>query len=137
MDRVETRLRRLALWGAALYLAAGSADAMLTWRGLGGASGFEGNPFLRTTMEHLGIIPALLLEKLAVAAVCYAIATRGGLAIHRNRPWIWKVPMSPPVRRWMKRGDRWWIALAPLFAVAAAQAAAALSWLVLAWTLKS
>lgn len=130
-DAVEGRLHRLALWGAALYVAAGAADAILTWHGLEGATGFEGNPFLRGTMDRIGIVPALMLEKAAVAALCYFVAWRLGRAIHRDEPWIWKIPMSPPVRRWMKRNDRWWIALAPIFAVAAAQAAAAASWIVL------
>ncbi len=128
-DAVLARLRRLAALGAALYAAAAAADAGLTWAGLRGAAGGEGNPFLRATMTRLGVAPALLVEKGAVGLAFWWLAVRVGAAIHRDEPWVRRVPMTPPVRRWMRSGDRWWTALLPLYGVALAQALAAGLWL--------
>jgi hypothetical protein len=130
-DPVPARLRRLAALGAALYAAAAGADAWLTWSGLRGSPGLEGNPFLRGTMERAGVVPALVVEKAAVGAAFWLLAVRVGAAIHRDDPWVRRVPMTPPVRRWMRAGDRWWTALAPLYGVALAQAVAAGLWLTL------
>lgn len=80
-------------------------------------------------MARLGIVGALLIEKTAVGLACGLVALLMGPAIHRNDPWVWKVPMTPWVRRWMRRGDRSWTALIPLYGMVAAQALAAAAWL--------
>lgn len=80
-------------------------------------------------MESCGIGWALALDKAAVGLACWLIAVRGSAAIHAGEPWIWRIPMLAVVRRWMRSGDRSWIALLPLYGVAAAQALAAAAWL--------
>ena len=83
-------------------------------------------------METAGVGPALVIEKTAVGLVCWLVAVHGAAAIHDAEPWIWKIPMLPPVRRWLQSGDRAWIALIPLYGTALAQALAAAAWLTLA-----
>ena len=129
-DALLPRLRRLTHWGTLFYVLAASADSFLTWSGLGGDPRLEGNPFLRRAMETVGVGWTLAVGKGAVGLICWFIALRGASAIHHGEPWIWRIPMLPPVRRWIRAGDRSWIALAPLYAVAAAQALAAAAWLV-------
>ena len=127
------RLRHLAWLGFCLYAMTAAADALLTQAGLNGQPSMEGNPFVRWTMGRIGIGWALLLEKAAVGLACAFIALRAAPAIHRGDNWIWKVPMLPPVRRWMKSGDRSWIALIPLYGMVLAQACAVGAWLRLIW----
>lgn len=122
-------LRSAANWGLLLYLAAALADAGLTHAGLDGSAAGEGNPFLRALMERVGIVPALAAVKGAVGLLFWKLALFYGAAVHNREPWIWRIPSLPPVRRWMRSGDRCWTALAPLYGVALAQALAAASWL--------
>ena len=120
------------LWFAvALYAAAASADAHLTLRGLGGDLALEGNPILRMAMAGIGTTPALVLHKLTTGAATAGLAHYGHRAIERKAPWIWRIPMTPWVRRWMQRGNRAWIAFIPICALIAAQLAAVACWLAL------
>jgi hypothetical protein len=66
--------------------------------------------------------------RLAIGAVTAFIASYGARAIRNSSEWIWKIPMTPPVRRWMQGGDRSWISRIPLHAAIAAQVFAVASW---------
>jgi hypothetical protein len=119
---------RALLLGVTLYAAVALADGLLTLRGMGGDLELEGNPVMRAAMRALGLEMGLLVQKVAMGAVGAAVAYWGAPAIRKRSPWIWRVPMTPPVRRWLKRGDRSWIAFIPLYAAIAAQAFAVASW---------
>jgi hypothetical protein len=125
------RARRLEL-GIALYALAAAADVAATLMGIGGNPALEGNPILRATMQWLGPAPGLVLQKAIIGAVAVGIAKVGEGAIRRGDPWIWRIPMTRWVRRWMRRGDRSWIAFIPLYAAALAQGIACASWLAVA-----
>lgn len=101
----------------------------MTAAGLDGDPGLEGNPLVRALMEAVGIAPALGLAKILTGLALWFVAVRLGRAIHDNEPWIEKVPTLPVLRRWLRSGDRCWIALIPLYAVAAGQLLAAGAWL--------
>lgn len=117
-------------WAAALvYLAAASADALLTLRGMRGDLTLEGNPFLRATMARLGPGWGLTLEKAAVGLAFLALAVLLEPEIRRKAAWIDKIPSTPWARAWYKRGDRSWLAWLPLYGTAAFQALGAVSWL--------
>jgi hypothetical protein len=115
--------------GAALYALAAALDAAMTIKGLGGDASLEGNAALRSLMATAGIRPALALAKLSTGFALWSVAFWIGRAIHDEAPWIEKVPTLPVVRRWLRSGDRCWVALVPLYAVAAAQLFAACLWL--------
>lgn len=114
--------------GVALYAVVALADVIMTVRGMGGDLALEGNPIMRAAMGALGVEAGLLVQKVAIGALAAVIARRGAPAIRSRSEWIWKVPMTPWVRRWMQRGDRAWIAFIPLYAAIAAQAFAVASW---------
>ena len=113
----------------ALYAAAGTADIYVTLNGIGANLHLEGNPILRFTMEHLGFGMGLVVQKSVTAAVVIWIAVVFGRAIRTQTPWIWKIPASQWARDWMRRKDRSWIALIPLFAASGGQVLAVASWL--------
>lgn len=122
-------LRGLTAAGVAFYALAAGMDAFMTMNGLGSDPGLEGNAFLRALMGAIGIQPALVLAKLSVGLALWLIAARIGRAIHDDAAWIEKIPTLPVLRRWLRSGDRCWVALVPLYAVAASQALAACAWL--------
>lgn len=122
------QLRGMARTGLILFLGAAAGDACLTYVGLAGNVELEGNPVMKEAMKAAGILPGMLLAKALTGLACWLIALFVGRAIHESREWIWKVPMLPAVRRWMKAGDRCWIALLPLYGVAFAQLVAAMMW---------
>ncbi|MDD5629957.1 MAG: DUF5658 family protein [Elusimicrobia bacterium] len=128
MSLNQRRLRQFALWGVALYVLCAAADGVLTHYGLGDDTALEANPFVRWTMDRMGVTWALVLHKASIGLACSFIALRVGPAIHRSEAWIWRVPMLPPVRLWMRRGDRSWLALIPLYGMCLAQALAAALW---------
>jgi hypothetical protein len=115
-------------FGVSLYAAAALADTLMTVKGMGGDLTLEGNPVMRAAMQALGVEAGLLVQKVAIGAITALIASRGAQAIQSRSEWIWKIPMTPPVRRWMQRGDRSWVAYIPLYAAIAAQAFAVASW---------
>jgi hypothetical protein len=117
--------------GVALYAAVALADTFMTVKGMGGDLALEGNPIMRAAMETLGVEAGLLVQKIAIGAITALIAHFGAPVIRNRSEWIWKIPMTPPVRRWMQRGDRSWIAYIPLHAAIAAQAFAVASWVAL------
>jgi hypothetical protein len=118
----------MARAGFILFFVAAAGDAYLTYIGLAGSVELEGNPVMKSAMEQAGILPALVLIKTIVGLALWFLAERGGRAIHQAEEWIWSLPMLPPVRVWLKAGDRCWIALLPLYGVAFAQLVAALMW---------
>ena len=122
-------LRAGATTGIVFYAVAAGLDAAMTIGGLGSNPELEGNAFLRTLMAAIGIHPALALAKIAVGLALWLVAAWLGRAIHNEEAWIEKVPTLPPLRRWLRSGDRCWVALVPLYCVAAAQACAACAWL--------
>ena len=115
--------------GIALYAVSGTADIYLTLHGIGANLELEGNPILRFTMGHLGFELGLLVQKAVTAAATIWIAVVFGRAIRTQAPWIWKIPASQRARDWVRRKDRSWIALIPLFAAAGGQVLAVASWL--------
>ncbi len=117
--------------GLLLYAALALADTLLTMRGMGGDLQLEGNPLMRRVMELCGVGPGLLLEKAAVGAVTALIARYAAPAIRADAPWIHRVPSTRWARAWMAQKDRSWVAFIPLYAAAAFQGLAALSWLTL------
>lgn len=120
------------MWaGTGLYVLAAAADAALTLHGTGGDAALEGNPFLRAAMSRWGAATGLFLAKAATGAACWLIARYGEGEIRRRAPWIARVPMTSWTRRWLASGDRSWIAFLPLYGVALAQLAGALSWALL------
>ncbi len=114
--------------GVALYLAAALTDTAMTLQGVGADLDLEGNPLIRWMMQQLGAGLGLATQKAAIGAGTIAIAVVGEHAIQRNAPWIWKVPMTGWVRRWMHRQDRSWIAFIPLYAATLGQGFAVASW---------
>jgi hypothetical protein len=122
-------LRALTAAGVVFYAFAAAADAYLTEAGLGGRLELEGNAGLRWLMQTVGIGPALALGKISAGLALWLIAAWIGSAIHDDAPWIEKVPTLPVLRRWLRSGDRCWLALAPLYCVGAAQACAACAWI--------
>ncbi len=123
--------RHALVIGIIFYLASATADAWLTVIGMDGNLDLEANAILRYLMEHLGVGPALVMQKLAVGVVCVLIARYAKPAIKRKAKWIDYVPMLPRTRRWLASGDRSWIAYVPLYATALAWSLAAASWAVL------
>jgi len=121
-------LRALTAVGLGLYTIAAGADAYFTREGLGGRPDLEGNPGLRALMEALGVGPALALAKIPAGLTLWFFAAWIGRAIHDDARWIEKIPTLPFLRRWMRSGDRCWIALGPLYIVAAAQLCGAFAW---------
>lgn len=117
--------------GTAFFLLAAAADAALTLHGTGGDPGLEGNPLLRAAMARWGAGMGLLAGKGAAGAACWLVARYGEGEIRRRAAWLERVPMTPWARAWLASGDRSWIAFLPLYGVALAQAAGALSWAVL------
>ena len=117
--------------GVALYLAAALTDTALTLPGVGADLDLEGNPWIRWMMQQLGAGLGLATQKAAIGGGAIAIAVVGERAIQRNAPWIWKVPMTAWVRRWMRRKNRSWIAFIPLYAATLGQGVAVASWAVL------
>ena len=122
-------LRALTAAGVAFYALAAGLDVFMTMNGLGSDAGLEGNAFLRALMGVIGIQPALALAKISAGLALWLVAARIGRAIHDDAAWIEKVPTMPFLRRWLRSGDRCWIALVPLYAVAASQALAACAWM--------
>ncbi len=118
---------KLAL-GSALYVLAAAADIRMTLAGISGDLALEGNPVMRAAMALFGPEAGLILEKSLVGIICFVIAKYGEREIKRDADWIWKIPSTRWVRAWMRRGDRSWIAYAPLYAVAVSQFLAAASW---------
>jgi hypothetical protein len=114
--------------GSAFYALAAVADIVMTLVGMGGKLELEGNPVMRAVMAHFGLEVGLCLEKALVGVLCFVIAKYGEREIKRGADWIWKIPSTKWARAWMRRGDRSWIAYAPLYAVAASQLLAAASW---------
>jgi hypothetical protein len=100
----------------------------MTLAGISGDLALEGNPVMRTAMALFGPEAGLILEKFLVGIICFVIAKYGEREIKRDADWIWKIPSTKWVRVWMRRGDRSWIAYAPLYAVAVSQFLAAASW---------
>lgn len=125
---LQTLRARTAL-GVAFYALAAGMDAFMTMTGLSGDPGLEGNAFLRALMAAIGIQPALALAKISAGLALWFVAARIGRAIHDEESWIEKIPTLPPLRRWLRSGDRCWVALVPLYCVAASQAFAACAWL--------
>lgn len=120
------------MWaGTGFYVLAAFADAALTLHGTGGDAALEGNPFLRAAMSRWGAQTGLFLGKSATGAACWVVARFGEGEIRRRAPWIARVPMTAWTRAWLASGDRSWIAFIPLYGVALAQLAGALSWAVL------
>ena len=115
--------------GVALYAVSGAADIYVTLNGIGEDLDLEGNPILRFTMAHLGFELGLVVQKAATAAVVIWIAVMFGRAFRTQAPWIWKIPASQWARNWMRKKDRSWIALIPLYAAAGGQVLAVASWL--------
>lgn len=101
----------------------------MTSAGLGGNPELEGNAFVRALMTAVGIAPALALAKISTGLALWFAAARIGRAIHDNEPWIERIPTLPVLRRWLRSGDRCWVAVVPLYAVAAGQMFAAGAWL--------
>lgn len=136
MDRQELpalaacRRSRLAI-GASFFVLAAFVDARWTLAGLGGELSNEGNPVMRAVMARFGLETGLWLAKSLVGIACVLIAFRGEAEIRRKAGWIWRVPMTPWARAWMKSGDRSWIAFIPLYGAAAFQLLAAAGWAVL------
>jgi len=124
-----TSLRALTAGGVAFYALAAGMDAFMTMNGLGSDAGLEGNAFLRALMGAVGIQPALALAKLSTALALWFVAARVGRAIHDDEAWIESVPTLPVLRRWLRSGDRCWVALVPIYAVAASQSLAACAWI--------
>lgn len=122
-------LRTLTVAGAVFYALASGADAFMTTAGLGGNPELEGNSFLRALMAAVGVKSALALAKISTGLALWFVAARVGRAIHDEESWIEKIPTLPVVRRWLRSGDRCWVALAPLYAVAVSQAFAACVWM--------
>ena len=79
-------------------------------------------------MQQLGAGLGLATQKAAIGGGAIAIAVVGERAIQRNAPWIWKVPMTAWVRRWMRPKNRSWIAFIPLYAATLGQGFAVASW---------
>ena len=121
-------MRRALLMGTGFYALAAAADAALTLAGTGGDVSLEGNPFLRAAMSRCGPGAGLFLGKAAAGVVCWLVARWGEDEIRRRAPWLARVPMTPWTRAWLASGDRSWIAFIPLYGVALAQSAGALSW---------
>ncbi len=130
-DKPRELHRHLLAVGVALYAAAGTADIYVTLNGIGADLDLEGNPILRFTMGHLGFELGLLVQKTITAGFVIWVAVVLGHAIRTQAPWIWKIPASQWARDWVRRKDRSWIALIPLFAAASGQVFAVASWLVL------
>lgn len=122
--------RRLLVLGAGLFAAAACADAALTWLGTGGDPSLEGNPFVRAAMERFGPWGLLLAKSLA-AGLCLLVAATWEEPIRRRAAWVERLPMLPWTRRWLRGGDRSWVAFVPLYGVALAQLAGAMAWAVL------
>lgn len=118
---------RLGL-GLALYVVTALADTAMTVRGMAGNLQMEGNPVMRAMMELMGVQAALFVQKGGIGALAAVVAVQGERAIRSRAEWIWKVPSIPWVRRWMRRGERSWIAYLPLYGASVAQAFAAASW---------
>ena len=114
--------------GSAFYALAAVADIVMTLAGMDGRLELEGNPVMRAVMAHFGLETGLFLEKALVGALCFVIAKYGEREIKRRADWIWRVPSTKWARAWMRRGDRSWIAYAPLYVVAVSQLLAAASW---------
>ncbi|MCX5794013.1 MAG: hypothetical protein NTY77_00775 [Elusimicrobia bacterium] len=129
MPESEKRLRWIALGGLPLYAVFAAYDGVLTRDGIGQNLSLEGNPFVRWTMLRLGIGWALVVDKAVIGLSFALLALWLAPAIHRRDAWLWRIPMLPPVRRWMLSGDRAWIALIPLYGMSLAQALAAGVWL--------
>lgn len=117
--------------GLVLYALAAFADARATFAGLGGSTSLEGSPVMRAMMERFGIGVGLLLEKAGVGLLAAALAWFLEGEMKRRAPWIDKVPSTRAAREWVRSGDRSWVAYAPLYGAALAQALAAASWAVL------
>lgn len=114
--------------GVALYAAVALADTYMTLCGVGADLQLEGNPVIRGLMQQLGARMGLAAEKAVVGGCTILIAVVGERAIQRREPWIWKIPTTPCVRRWMRRKDRSWIAFIPLYAASIGQGFAVASW---------
>lgn len=119
--------RRLAV-GLGLYALGAVLDIRMTSAGIAGDLALEGNPVMRWMMARFGLEAGLWLEKALVGLLCVFIGKYGAPEIKRKSEWIWKVPMTPWARAWMKRGERSWIAYIPLYGTALFQGLAALSW---------
>ena len=114
--------------GVALYAAVALADTYMTLWGVGADLQLEGNPVMRGLMQQLGATMGLATQKAVIGGCTIVIAVVGERAIQRREPWIWKIPTTPWVRRWMRRKDRSWIAFIPLYAATIGQAFAVASW---------
>ncbi|MBI3563809.1 MAG: hypothetical protein HY079_01275 [Elusimicrobia bacterium] len=82
-------------------------------------------------VERCGLTGGLAVEKAAVGVLAAALAWSLEGEMKRRAPWIDKVPSTRAAREWVRSGDRSWVAYAPLYGAALAQALAAASWLVL------
>ncbi len=114
--------------GVTLYAAAALADTLLTLGGVGADLQLEGNPMMRGMMQQLGAEMGLVTQKALIGGGAIAVAVVGERAIRRQEPWIRKIPTTRWVRSWMRRKDRSWIALIPLYAATIGQVFAAASW---------
>ena len=129
-------LRRHALGcGVALYMAAALADTYMTLAGVGVDLQLEGNPMMRGMMQRLGAGTGLGIQKALIGGAVIAIAAVGERAIRNQEPWVWKIPTTRWVRRWMKKKDRSWIAFIPLYAAIVGQGFAVASWIALPFLL--
>lgn len=114
--------------GLGFYALGAIFDIEMTLTGIAGSLEREGNPVMRFMMARFGPEAGLWLEKSVAGLFCGLIAACGAPEIKRRAEWIWKVPMTPWVRGWMKRGERSWIVYIPLYGTALFQYLAALSW---------
>ncbi|WP_207062145.1 hypothetical protein [Motiliproteus sp. SC1-56] len=114
--------------GSLLYALAGGADTWLTLLGTAPSLALEANPLLRQSMQVLGPLNGILVVKGAVliAVVIFAVAVYR--SIDRGAAWVYYLAVFPLSRRWMHAAPRHWLSVVPLYAVALAQAAAALLW---------
>lgn len=124
-------MRRPLLVGISLYALCAMADARETMLGLGNSPALEGSPVMRAMMERFGVAGGLLVEKALVGALAAALAAFLRVEMKRRAPWIDLLPTTRWAREWLRSGDRSWVAFAPLYGAALAQALAAASWAML------
>jgi len=106
-------------------------DGYLTLKGIQGDISLEGNPLMRYMMSRFGPLGGLVFEKALVIIVALIAAVVASVGIEKNAGWVYCLAFTHTTRNWMKRKKRRWVAFIPIYLVAAAQALAAISWIVL------
>ncbi len=117
--------------GLSLYLLSASMDTFFTLQGLDGDISMEGNPVIRYMMVVFGPAGGLVVEKTLVFIIALFLAVVTAIGIEKKAAWVYSLALTQWTRNWMKQKKRRWVAFIPIYFVAAAQALAAASWIIL------